>query len=236
MAGISDAQFCLKLIPYGFDMVTLGGYNADKSTIKAGKQIIERGRNEFDVGEEILFELIENQANTLKKNWNGLVSINLRALNPEPIVEISKIKDIDVVEINAHCRQKEITEIGCGQDLLNDIDYLEDFVGYVVDNASAKVSVKIRANVGGVNEIEVAKALERAKCDYIHVDAMKPGFNCADFEVIKNISKATDIFLIGNNSIVDIESAKKMFESGACGVSIARAAISGKINFDLSKI
>ncbi len=32
MAGISNARFCLKLAPYGFNMVTLGGYNADKPT------------------------------------------------------------------------------------------------------------------------------------------------------------------------------------------------------------
>lgn len=236
MAGITDAKFCLKLIPYGFDMVTLGGYNTDEPTINAGKQIIERGRSEFDIDEDRLLEVIENQSKTIKDVWDGLLSINLRASSPDPIIEISKINGIDVVEINAHCRQQELTKIGCGQALLGDIDFLEDFAREVVTKSSTKVSVKIRANVHGVDEIETAKAVERAGCDFIHVDAMKPGFQCADLDIIKKISNETNIFIIGNNSIVDIESARKMFKSGASGISIARAAINGKINFDLSQI
>ena len=30
MAGITNAEFLNKLIPYGFDVVTLGGYSLDK--------------------------------------------------------------------------------------------------------------------------------------------------------------------------------------------------------------
>ncbi len=36
MAGISNSSFALKLIPYGFDVITLGGYNTDNKTINAG--------------------------------------------------------------------------------------------------------------------------------------------------------------------------------------------------------
>jgi tRNA-dihydrouridine synthase len=44
------------------------------------------------------------------------------------------------------------------------------------------------------------------------------------------------MFLIGNNSIKDIQSARYMIDAGADGISIARAAIGGKIPFDLSQI
>ena len=33
MAGITDSKFLNKVIPYGFDAVTLGGYSLDEKTI-----------------------------------------------------------------------------------------------------------------------------------------------------------------------------------------------------------
>ncbi len=235
MAGISDARFCLKLIPYGFNMVTLGGYNADEQTAKAGKMIIERGRLEFDFEPDELPFHIEREASLIKNKSNILVSVNLRAVSPDPIIEISKIGEIDVVEINAHCRQKEIMDIGCGQALLMDLSNLEDLTREIIEKSDAQVSVKIRANVPGVDEIEVVRLLDEIGVDYIHLDAMKPGLDSADFELVNRVAnvikKAT---LIGNNSIRDLESAKRMLNVGADGISIARAAMDGRLSFDLS--
>ena len=47
MAGITDAEFLNKVIPFGFDTATLGGYSLDAKTIEASEKIIKRGRNEF---------------------------------------------------------------------------------------------------------------------------------------------------------------------------------------------
>jgi TIM-barrel protein len=236
MAGITDAKFCLKLIPFGFDMVTLGGYNIDSATIDAGEKILQRGRPEFSIKEEDYFEVVQNQAQEIKENWNGIVSVNLRSTTPDPIIDVSRIKEIDVVEINAHCRQSEITEIGCGQAMLYDLEHLGEFSAEVVKKSSAKVSVKYRANVPNLDDLEIARVIESSGCDFVHIDAMKPGFNYADLNIIHEISQNIETFLIGNNSIVDIESAKKMLAAGADGISIARAAMGGIINFDLSKI
>ena len=70
--------------------------------------------------------------------------------------------------------------------------------------------------------------------DYLHIDAMKLGVRDADFDLIQKISNETNIFIIGNNSINSISQAEKMLNAGANGISIARAAISGKLNFDLN--
>lgn len=236
MAGITDGNFCLKLAPYGFDMVTLGGYNADKPTIDAGCSIIRRGRQEFNINEEDLLSAIKKEADIIKSSWNGTVSVNLRSVSSEPIIEISKLHEIDVVEINAHCRQPEITDIGCGQALLYDTHKLHHFTRNVVKKAQSKVSVKIRANVENVDDIEVSKAIEEAGADYLHVDAMKPGYNHADYNIIKSIKENTEIFLIGNNSIHDLKSAREMLSAGADGVSIARVTLKGSVPFDLSQI
>ena len=53
------------MAPYGFDMVTLGGYNVDKPTIEAGCSIIQRGRQEFNINEENLLSTIKKEADTV---------------------------------------------------------------------------------------------------------------------------------------------------------------------------
>ena len=238
MAGITNGEFCSKMSNYGFDVLTIGGYNADKNTINAGLKIIKRGRPEFNINENELYHHIEEEIKYIKSNtdYHGQVSVNLRSCSPKPIIEISEIKELDIIEINAHCRQPELIESGCGQALLENPKILHDFVSEVVKKCNKKISVKIRANVSGVDDITIAKAIDDAGADYIHVDAMKPGHDCADFNVIESIRNNVDLFIIGNNSIRDLESARRMISSGADGISIARAAIKGTIPFDFSSV
>jgi len=238
MAGITDGTFCRDISTLGFDMVTLGGYNADQPTHNAGQEILARGRPEFDLNPGELISHLEKETFLLndQDTWNGIVSVNLRAMTPDPIIEVSRLKNVDVVEINAHCRQPEITDLGCGQALLNNPSHLEKFTREVVKKAKSKVSVKIRANVPGVDEIRTVQAIDHVGADYLHVDAMKPGFNSADYDLIKSIRPETSMFIIGNNSIKDVESAQKMLAAGADGISIARAAIDGTLPFPLSLI
>ena len=151
------------------------------------------------------------------------------------LIKISEINNLDIVEINCHCRQEELTSIGCGQSMLKRPD-LEDYVKEVVKNSKSKVSLKMRANVEGVDDLEIAKLAEDSGVDYLHIDAMKKGVFDADYDLIKKIANETNIFIIGNNSVNSIENAQKMLESGANGFSIARAAIKGKLDFNLNDI
>ena len=126
MAGITDADFLNKVIPYGFDVVTLGGYSLDEKTIEASQKIIERGRKEFHFELDEIIPHIESEANKIKKVHPGVcVSANVRSTNPEPIIEASKIKNLDIIELNCHCRQEEIIHIGCGQEMLKRPDLFD---------------------------------------------------------------------------------------------------------------
>lgn len=237
MAGICDADFCIKLIPYGFEMVTLGGYNADRETALAGRRIIERGRPEFDVDFEELPAIIQAEALKIKRAFDVKVSVNLRALDPDKVLEISRLEHVDVVELNAHCRQPEITALGAGQAMLKDLEFLEDYTLELINKARSTVSVKLRANVDGVDDVEVCKLLDSVGCDYIHLDAMKPGVDSADLDLVRRVSGSiNNSTLIGNNSIRDLDSARAMLEAGAHGISIARAAIKGKLDFNLNDL
>ena len=233
MAGITNAEFAMKLIPYGFDTVTIGGYNTDNESIDACEKIIKRGRKEFNYPKEEVYSIIENEVNTIKDSFDVTVSANLRGTTPDPLIEISIIPNLDIIEINCHCRQEELVAVGCGQSMLLRPD-LEDYIKEVVKKSDSKVSMKMRANVEGVDNLEIAKLAEDCGVDYLHIDAMKLGVRDADFDLIQKISNETNIFIIGNNSINSISQAEKMLNAGANGISIARAAISGKLNFDLN--
>ena len=157
MAGITDAEFLNKVIPFGFDTATLGGYSLDAKTIEASEKIIKRGRNEFHFPQDEIVNHIEKEVNLIKKQHpNVKVSANVRSTTPWPIIEVSKIDNLDIVEINCHCRQDEILAIGCGQNMLKRDD-LAEYIGDVVDNASCEVSVKIRANVDGIDTLKILK-------------------------------------------------------------------------------
>lgn len=234
MAGITNADFLNKVIPYGFNVATLGGYSLDGSTIEASKRIIERGRKEFDFPLDVIFNHIENEVASIKNVHSDVkVSANVRATTPQPIIEAGNIKDLDIIEINCHCRQNEILAIGCGQNMLNRPD-LSDFISQVVDNVKSEVSVKIRANVESVDTFEIADLIENAGADYLHVDAMKKGVFEADWELLEKICNNVDIKVIGNNSVNSQENLKKMISTGVDGFSIARSVISGNLDFNIT--
>ena len=234
MAGITNADFLNKVIPYGFNVATLGGYSLDNPTIEASQKIIERGRKEFVFPLDTIFNHIENEVSSIKKVHNDVkVSANVRATTPQPIVEIGKIEDLDIVEVNCHCRQEEILAVGCGQEMLTRSD-LGDFISQVVDNVDCEVSVKIRANVEGVDTLKVANIIEDAGADYLHIDAMKKGVFEADWNLLTEICNNTDIKIIGNNSVNSEDNVKKMINTGVNGFSIARSVISGNLDFNIT--
>ena len=234
MAGITDAKFLTSVIPYGFDVVTLGGYSLDEKTIEASQKIIERGRKEFHFPKDEIIPHIESEVNSIKKDYPDVrVSANVRSTNPEPIIETSKIEKLDIIEINCHCRQDEIIAIGCGQEMLKRPD-LSDYISQIVDAAKSEVSVKIRANVRGIDTLEIAQKIEDAGADYLHLDAMDPNVFDADWKLLEKVCNNTNIKVIGNNSIDSAEKIKKMYDCGVCGFSIARGVISGSLNFNIS--
>ena len=206
----------------------------DAPAIEASKKIIARGRAEFDFPLDEIFTHIQNEVNSIKSVHSGVkVSANVRATTPQPIIDVGNIRDLDIVEINCHCRQEEILAIGCGQEMLNRPD-LFNFISEIVDNVKSEVSVKIRANVEGTDTLEISKLIEDAGADYLHVDAMKKGVFEADWELLSEICNNVNIKVIGNNSVNSRENLEKMVNTGVDGFSIARSVISGNLDFNIA--
>lgn len=216
MAGITDSRFAAKFSNAG--LIVLGGYNLDERTNEAARKEMVRGRKEF---------VSDDPMNFLKQELEvskdlTTIAVNVRASSQEPFVQAAHLAKTygAILEINAHCRQPEMLELGAGEALLRDVPRLCEYIREI-KKTGVVLSVKTRANV--VNDVELAKAIEKAGADIIHIDAMHP--RGVDIGVIKRIRNSTDLFIIGNNSIVDLESVKEMFSRGADMVSLARGVL-----------
>jgi TIM-barrel protein len=216
MAGIVDSIYASRFKKAG--LIVLGGFNLDDKTNMAAKKEIERGRREFISDAPMRFLEKELEAT------EGLttIAINVRAAALTPYVQAAGLakKSGAILEINAHCRQPEMLELGAGEALLKDANRLCYYIREL-KKTGVVLSVKTRANV--VNDVELAKAIEDAGADIIHIDAMHP--EGVDIGVIKRIRNSTSLFIIGNNSVVDFEGAKEFFSHGADMVSVARVVL-----------
>ena len=218
MGGITDSNFANEMANDA-GLVILGGYNLDAETEKAAAEMVARGREEF-VSEEPL-KLIESEIKAV--NDGPVVGINVRSATIEPLIEAAKlVKDAGaILELDAHCRQEEMTKLGIGQALLQDIPKLTEWISRIKETGVV-LSVKVRANV--VDDILLAKKIDAAGADILHVDAMKEGAG-ADLKLIMDIRDSTRMFLICNNSVTDFGTAKDMFSRGADIVSVARGVL-----------
>jgi TIM-barrel protein len=217
MAGITNSKFASRFRNAG--LIILGGYNLDANTNEAARKEIERGRKEFVTDKPL--EFLESELKAAQEIGTQ-IAVNVRAASLQPYVEAAKVaKEFGaILEINAHCRQPEMTELGAGEALLRDPARLCDYIKEI-KKTGVLLSIKIRANV--VNDVELAISIEHAGADVIHVDTMHP--QGIDIGVIKRIRNSTGLFIIANNSVVDFESAKEYFSHGADMVSSARAVL-----------
>lgn len=219
MAGIVDSAFANQ---YAGDagLVVLGAFNLDKASIDVALKLAARGRKEF-ITEEPL-ELIKKEIQAVKSG--SAVAINVRSTALEPLIEAAKIIKAEgaILELNAHCRQPEMLEAGIGESLLHDLPRLSDWIK-AIKETGVVLSVKVRANV--VDDVELARLIDRSGADIIHLDAALEGSAEADLDAILKYRDATRLFLIGNNSVRDFDAAKDMFSRGADMVSVARGVL-----------
>ncbi|HWR24603.1 MAG TPA: methanogenesis marker 9 domain-containing protein [Methanosarcina sp.] len=218
MAGIVDSAFANQYAGNA-GLVVLGAFNLDKTSIDVASALVSRGRKEFISDEPM--KLVRQEIRAVTSG--SAVALNVRSATIEPLIEAAKIAKEEgaILELNAHCKQPEILEAGMGQALLQDFPRLFAWIK-AIKETGVVLSVKVRANV--VNDIELARLIDKAGADIVHVDAVMEGFG-ADLDAILNYRDATRLFLIGNNSVKDFEAAKEMFSRGADMVSVARGVM-----------
>ncbi len=216
MAGITDSEFFENFLDAG--LYVLGGYSLDEATLGASKEMAKRGRQEF-ISDNI-FEYIE--AELKKVSGRGVaIGINVRATTLEPFLRAAELakKYGAILEVNAHCRQEEMGALGVGEAMLKDRSALARTIAEIKKTG---VVVALKMRTGVADDVALCRALEKAGLDIVHIDAM--GLKGANLNAIKKIRDSTGLFIIGNNSIVNYETAQAMYSAGADMASVARAA------------
>ena len=194
----------------------LGGIALDDATREAARAMTDRDRSEFLPEDPMAF--IDAQLEALADTpLRGAFNVRSGTLGPiERAAEVCRDRDA-VLELNAHCRQDEMCAVGAGEALLRDPAGLTAQVRTAAD-AGADVSVKVRAEVPGVSLPGLARRIEDAGADAVHVDAM-------DSEaVVARVADATDLFVVANNGVRGRETAREYLAYGADAVSVGRAS------------
>jgi len=221
LSGEADAAWARAGSDYA-GCAFLGGVSLDGPTREAARELVARERNEFLPDDPIAF--VDEQLAALA-DAPIRPGVNVRSATLGPIRDVAAAcADRDaIVEINAHCRQSEMCDAGCGEALLRDTDRLRSHVAAASD-AGVDVSVKVRAEVTGVDLAGVARAIESAGADAIHVDAMDSESVVADVA-----AAAPSLFVVANNEVRGGESVREYLAYGADAVSLGRPSTDGRV-------
>jgi TIM-barrel protein len=212
LSGEADAAWARAAAPH-VGCAFLGGVSLDGPTREAACRLVARDRSEFLPGAPVAF--VDDQLRALA-DCPITPAVNVRTTTLGPLREAARVCGAHdaVVEVNAHCRQAEMCEVGAGEALLRDTDRLCEQVAAA--SGFATTSVKVRTEVDGVDLPALARAVERAGADWIHVDAM-------DSEaVVRDVREACALFLVANNGVRDRATVREYLAYGADAVSVGR--------------
>ncbi len=216
LSGESDAAWARAGLPHA-GAAFLGGIALDDAAREAARRMVDdRDREEFLPDEPLAF--VERELAALE-DAPLRAGFNVRSATVEPVRDAAAVcrERGAILEVNAHCRQAELRAAGCGETLLADADRLAEQVAAAA-GTGATVSVKVRAEVDGVDLPALARRLAAAGADAVHVDAM-------DSEpVVGEVVDAAgdDLFVVANNGVRDRATVREYLALGADAVSVGR--------------
>ena len=213
LSGESDAEWA-KACAHPAGAAFLGGVALDEPTREAAREMVDREREEFLPADPVAF--VDDQLTQLDEAFLR-PGVNVRTTTLGPLREVATVcaSHDAVLEVNAHCRQDEMCAAGAGESLLRDSERLCEQVE-AASEAGADVSVKVRAELPDVHLPTLAKAVERAGADAVHVDAMDSR------RVVRDVADATDLFVVANNGVRTREDVFEYLSYGADAVSVGR--------------
>ena len=137
----------------------------------------------------------------------------------------------DIIDINMGCPVPKVAlRAQAGAALLKSPDKIYDIVKAVVEAVPVPVTVKMRIGWDdkSINAVSVAQICEKAGASAIcvHGRTRSQGYSGhVNYDIIRDVKKSISIPVIGNGDIVDVDSAKKMFDTGVDAIMIGRGCL-----------
>lgn len=171
------------------------------------------------------------------------VAAQLFGSDPEILAKAArKVQErgFHIVDLNIGCPVPKITGGGGGSALLRDPELAERCVAAMHAATDIPVTVKMRAGWDEQDRSapEFAKRMEQAGAVGLTVhgrtrEQKYTGY--ADLKVIQAINEAISIPVVGNGDVVDLDSAKRMAQTGVAGIAIGRGALGRPWLFDQTR-
>ena len=137
----------------------------------------------------------------------------------------------DIIDINMGCPVPKVAvRAQAGSALLKNPEKIREIVEAVVDAVPIPVTVKIRSgwDENSINAPMVAKICEEAGASAItiHGRTRSQGYSgSVNYDIIRSVKESVSIPVIGNGDIIDIESAKRMFDTGVDAIMVGRGCL-----------
>ncbi len=162
------------------------------------------------------------------------LSFQLSGNDPDDLAfatEIVSKLGADIIDLNCGCPKPKIRKKMCGTKLLSSPELLFKLVSSIKNNTDASVSIKIRiaSPINDHDDKAVIDAAESAGVDFITVHGRHwtEGYDVGcQIESIRKIKQLSQVPIIANGDVDDLESLKNMIKFSACdGIMIARATL-----------
>jgi len=161
------------------------------------------------------------------------LGVQLLGKDPYFIVRsLEKLREyeFDILDFNAACPIKKVTNKGKGASLLKNPKELNYLLKFIVKNSKVPVTVKMRLGWDSHSQArDIALYAEDAgiKAVFLHGRTKVQGYSgTVDYESIGKVKKALSIPLIASGDILTPQLAKRMFDETGCDyVAVARGAL-----------
>jgi len=161
------------------------------------------------------------------------LGIQLLGKDPEYIIKaLDQLKNykFDILDFNAACPQKKVTNNGKGAYLLKEPQKLNSLLKYLIQHTSKPVTLKMRL---GWNNSEHALNIAKGAADAgvsaicVHGRTRNQGYTGdIDYQTIAKIKQVVNIPVIGSGNILNAKLAIKMFnQTGVDIIAVARGAL-----------
>jgi tRNA-dihydrouridine synthase B len=169
------------------------------------------------------------------------ISVQLFGSSPEILAEASiMVEDAgaDAIDINMGCPAKQVAEAGAGVDLMRFPEKITRILSRVRKIIRIPLTIKIRSGWDRekINAVQISKIGEDCGVDaiIIHPRTKVQGFRGrADWNLIREVKRSTNILVVGNGDVTTRLLAKKMMDETNCdGVMVGRGALGNPWIFD----